>query len=269
MASTASVLLTIAGFDPSTGAGVTADLQVFAAHGFFGTAAITALTVQSTRGVAAVQPVDAVLLSATLTELQADLPAAGIKIGMLGSAGVVEAVASFLHGLARRRTVVLDPVLRSSSGSTLLEAAAMDVLASALLPLVDWITPNWGELAGLSGSGVRDEAEAAEAMERLAGRYPGLGIVATGGDQEEPVDILRSPAGPNARIVGTDVETASTHGTGCAFSSAMLCGLLHGLAPWDAATAAKRYVEGGLRHAPGLGGGRGPMNLLWPLREQS
>ncbi len=263
------VVLTIAGFDPSSGAGVTADLQVFAAHGMFGTAAVTALTVQSTRGVTAVEAVAPEVLRDTLAALQADLPPAGIKIGMLGSAAVVRVVAEFLGtltALPERPLVVLDPVLRSSSGAGLLDPDGLLELESGLLPLVDWVTPNWAELALLAGMEVRTEAEAFAATVELGGRHQKLGVIATGGELDTPVDLLRTLAGWVERLAGEHVETTSTHGTGCAFSSALLCGLLGGAAPAEAATRAKRYVEGALRHAPGLGGGRGPMELLWPLR---
>lgn len=263
------MLLSIAGFDPSSGAGVTADLQVFAAHGCFGTSAITALTVQSTRGLTEVQPVSPGLLARTLAELQADLPPAGIKIGMLGSAGVVKVVADFLQQLPPHPLVVLDPVLRSSSGAGLLEADALEELQTTLLPLVNWITPNWTELAALSGREVHNENEASVAMNQLAGRYPHLGVIATGGDLPDPVDLVRLPDSTLERIRGQHVNTASTHGTGCAFSSALLCGLVSGLAPVAAAKQAKRYVEGALRHAPGLGHSRGPMDLLWPRKRPS
>ena len=260
-----AVALTIAGFDPSSGAGVTGDLQVFAAHGLFGTAAITALTVQSTRGVIGVEPISPELLRKTLAELEADLPAAGIKIGMLGSSAVVGVVADFLRSLGRPVPVVLDPVLRSSSGAGLLGAEGLVRLRDVLLPLVSWVTPNWMELAALSGCPVNTVAEAEEAAGSLGKRFPGLGIIATGGELDEPVDLLRPRSGQMVRLTGERVETTSTHGTGCAYSSALLCGLIVGIEPEEAASQAKRYVEGALRSAPGLGAGRGPMGLLWPL----
>jgi hydroxymethylpyrimidine/phosphomethylpyrimidine kinase len=141
-------LLTIAGYDPSSGAGVTADLAVFAAHGFFGTSAITALTVQSTTGVTSTHPVEPAVLTDTLRVLDEDLPPAGVKIGMLGSEAVVEVVTEY----AQRLTcpVVLDTVLRSSSGKALLSPEAMAVFRS-LLQQVDWVTPNVDELSLLTG----------------------------------------------------------------------------------------------------------------------
>src|SRR5271168_4062478 len=153
-------VLTIAGYDPSSGAGVTADLMVFAAHGLFGTSCITSLTVQSTMGVRSATPVTAETVRATLDCLESDLPAMGIKIGMLGTAGNAAAVADFLQRLrdeGRRVPVVLDPVLRSSSGRELLDADGVEVMRERLLPLVDWVTPNLEEAAMLTGCSVGRE----------------------------------------------------------------------------------------------------------------
>ena len=263
------VVLTIAGFDPSSGAGITADLQVFAAHGLFGTAAITALTVQSTLGVSYVEAVRAKTLRATLDHLVADLPPAGIKIGMLGSAEAVQTVADFVRslsdvGASLKVPVVLDPVLRSSSGAALLVPEALEALRAELLPLVSWITPNLQELIQLvrcTGSGFEELASS------LGEDNPGLFVVATGGDEEGvPTDRVRYPSGRVETFHGQRVETRSNHGTGCAFSSALLSQLVLGKTSEEAVTLAKRYVEGALRSAPGLGSGNGPMDLLWPMR---
>jgi hydroxymethylpyrimidine/phosphomethylpyrimidine kinase len=262
----AAVALSIAGFDPSSGAGVSADLAVFAAHGIFGTAAITAMTVQSTMGVAGVRAMDAEWLLQTIEHVAADLPAAGVKIGMLGSDAVVRAVAKFLQTAPLRVPVVFDPVLRSSSGHELLEGQALRRVQAELLPVVRWITPNWAELSALAGLPVRTLEEARDAADALGKLHPGLHIVATGGDQEEPTDLLRAPGGAVQVFRGERVETAATHGTGCAFSSALLSRLILGDAPAVAVAGAKAYVTEALRLAPGLGHGRGPLDLLWPLR---
>jgi hydroxymethylpyrimidine/phosphomethylpyrimidine kinase len=259
------VALTIAGFDPSGGAGVTADLAVFAAHGIYGTAAITALTVQSTIGVAGVQPVDAAWLKRTIEHVSADLPAAGVKIGMLGSEANVRAVAGFLRTAPSPVPVVFDPVLRSSSGHALLEPAALRGLHDQLLPFVGWTTPNWEELAALTGMRVRNLEQATGAAEALGKLHPSLHVVVTGGDQKQPVDLLRAPNGAIQTFAGEHVETTSTHGTGCAFSSALLSRLILHDAPAVAVKRAKTYVTEALRRAPGVGHGRGPLDLLWPL----
>jgi hydroxymethylpyrimidine/phosphomethylpyrimidine kinase len=266
------IALTIAGFDPSNGAGVTADLQVFSAHGLFGTSAITALTSQSTVGVASVSPVDAADLRHSLDHLTGDMPPAGIKIGMLKTAPIVSVLAAFLEALQQRSAshqhipIVIDPALVSSSGMPLLDRPGIEALRSQLLPKVSWLTPNWAELAKLTDREVRTPAEATEALHLLGRRFPHLHIVATGGDTDTPTDLLRLPSGELHTFPGHRVDTTSTHGTGCAFSSALLSRLILGDAPTQAVAAAKTYVEGALRHAPGLGAGRGPMDLLWNLR---
>jgi hydroxymethylpyrimidine/phosphomethylpyrimidine kinase len=261
-----AVALTIAGFDPSGGAGVTADIAVFAAHGLYGTAAITALTIQSTLGVTDVRPVDPAWLLETVRCVSADLPAAGIKIGMLGSEQIVRTVAGFLRLAPSKVPVVLDPVLRSSSGRELLEPSAMRTLHDELLPLVSWATPNWAELAALTGLKIRSLEQARRAADALGQLHPALHIVVTGGDQKEPVDLLRMPGGAVQSFRGRRIETTSTHGTGCAFSCALLAQLIDGEPPGSAVGYAKAYVTEALRRAPGIGHGRGPLDLLWTLR---
>jgi hydroxymethylpyrimidine/phosphomethylpyrimidine kinase len=263
--------LTIAGHDPSSGAGVTADLQTFAAHRLFGTSAITALTVQSTLGVAEIQPVAPALLQHTLEYLCSDLPPAGIKIGILGSAEIVATVAAFLASINPRTDdqlnapVVLDPILRASSGADLLPAEAIEMLHQQLLPSVSWITPNWFELSALTSLPINDLAEAEAATHALAQRHPHLHIVATAGDHSQPTDILRLPSGEIHSFSGEHIDTTSTHGTGCAFSAALLCLLVLRDPPVEAVRGAKHFVTEAIRHAPNLGHGRGPLNLLWHL----
>lgn len=265
---TPRTLLTIAGYDPSSGAGMTADLQVFAAHGFFGVSAITALTVQSTVGVQASHPVTAKILAETLAVLAADLPPSGVKIGMLATEGNVLAVAAFLRRLPGGVPVVLDPVLRSTSGLPLLSDAGIAALHADLLPLVDWVTPNRAELAVLTGLETGTDAQVELASAALRRQCPQLNVVATGGDGEVAADdyVLGQAAGDWLR--GRKIASRATHGTGCAFSSALLCHLLAG-EPRDAPRLAKLYVAKAIGAAPGLGQGKGPMGLLWPLHEHA
>lgn len=297
------IALTVAGFDPSSGAGITADLRVFAAHGVYGVAAITALTVQSTRGVRRVEAVSPRLLRETLDCLAEDLapdfprdaaaaepsqlPApgrdqpsdqpgdqpetsflAGVKIGMLGSAAIVREVAAFLRraGIPRER-IVLDPVLRSTSGAALLEPDGLDALRTELLPQVGWGTPNVDELAilaetpGAAQAVLETAARAAIPAQaaRLAGHVPGLNIIVTGGHLDPPDDFLLTAAGEPTWFPGRRVHTSSTHGTGCAFSSALLCRLLLGDTPLQAVRAAKEWVTAALGSAVPIGKGNGPV----------
>lgn len=265
-------MLTIAGFDPSSGAGVSADLATFAAHGCFGTACITALTVQATTGVHETHPVADSLVASTLRCLADDVPADGIKIGMLANAVNLHAVADFLEEVRAvnpHLPVVLDPVLRSSSGRDLLDPSAVDLLHSRLLPLVSWITPNIDELAVLTHRAKLDRVDLIHAARELQQSHPHLGLVVTGGHMDPPDDLLVLPGEevvtPSIWISGKPLlHTRSTHGTGCAFASAFLSNLVLGGTPPEAARAAKHYVYRAIESAPRLGHGPGPLNHLWP-----
>ena len=263
-------VLTIAGFDPSSGAGVTADLMVFAAHGLFGTSCIAGLTVQSTMGVRSSTAVDAEIVHDTLDCLQSDLPLAGIKIGMLATAANVAMVADFLEMLRdekRRGPVVLDPVVRSSSGKELLDKEGVAVLRERLLPVVDWVTPNLEELGVLTGLCVRGRKDMLEAARVLRAMGEELNVLVTGGHLDPPDDLLVPILGEVLWLPGEKIVSQSTHGTGCAFSSALLSRLVLGDAAKDAARMAKMYVVEAIRTAEMVGHGTGPVNHLWPLKE--
>lgn len=269
--------LTIAGFDPSSGAGITADLKVFAAHEIFGTAAITSLTVQSTLGVFSTHPVEPDVLRHTLQCLRDDLPPAGVKIGMTGTAPNIHIISQYLAKLNPKDEgvasvpVVLDPVLVATSGHPLLDADGVRALRSILLPLVDWITPNVDELAALTGIEVKvpaDLARAARALQAEAGPRPRrqpLGVLAKGGHLGKPDDLVLTPDGEEHWLAGERIQTSATHGAGCALSSAFLCRLVLGDQSAAAARKAKDYVAEAMRRVPGIGHGKGPMKLLWPL----
>ena len=264
------VALTIAGFDPSSGAGITADLKTFAAHGIYGAACISALTAQSTREVRAVKPIEGAWVRQTLECLGRDLTFSGIKIGMLGSAAVVREAARFVASAAERQRIVLDPVLRSSSGRALIDREGLRVLCSELLPVVGWITPNLDELAILCRlSRVRrQEAPAAAAkLQKMAAALgnPSLHVVVTGGQLARPDDFLLTGEGKGIWIGGQRVRTRATHGTGCAFSSALLCRLIAGDQAERAVAHAKAYVAAALGAAVPVGHGRGPMHHLFAL----
>jgi hydroxymethylpyrimidine/phosphomethylpyrimidine kinase len=266
------IALSIAGFDPSSGAGITADLKVFAAHDIYGMACISALTLQSTLGVRRVEPIAPETIRETLDCLLEDITPDGVKIGMLATEPAVAEVARFLaqSGIPRDR-VVLDPVVRSSSGRELLSPAGVDRLRSELLPLIAWITPNSDELAALTEiphvfrDKVADAAIRLQELARGAGNS-NLHVIATGGHFEKPDDLLLLPDGSAQWLEGERVETQSTHGTGCAFSSALLCQLIHGAEPLSAAKSAKEYVTAALKAAYPVGHGKGPMHHLFMRR---
>jgi hydroxymethylpyrimidine/phosphomethylpyrimidine kinase len=266
MPSTPPVVLTIAGFDPSSGAGVTADIKTIAAHGCYGVSCITALTVQSTVGVWRVDPINAGLVDETLQELAQDVEIAAVHIGMLASEAVVDAVATFLSA-RNRSNVVLDPVIRSSSGAELLSAGGVRKLVEKLLPLVAVITPNLDEAATLTGLPVRNLEE----MRRAANRLHSMGaaaVVVTGGHLDQAVDLLSFAHGTQQQAFeGERQHSKSTHGTGCAFATAMACELAHGTDLSQAVSLAKGYVATAIKHAYPLGRGTGPVNHLYGMRE--
>jgi len=266
------VALTIAGFDPGSGAGITADLKTFAAHRIYGVACISALTVQSTLGVRTVEPLPAILVRQTLECLAEDVSLSGIKIGMLGSSAVVCEVSSFLTAQSAtipRERIVLDPVLRSTSGTPLIDRDGVRVIREELLPRVGWITPNVDELALLAGgSPDREEVPGAAArLQAIAARLgnDALNVVVTGGHLSRPDDFLLTASGAGNWLAGEKIITNATHGTGCAFSSALLCELISGRSPEEAVAAAKAYVTEALRSAYPIGKGKGPMNHLFPF----
>jgi hydroxymethylpyrimidine/phosphomethylpyrimidine kinase len=266
------VALTIAGFDPGSGAGITADLKTFSAHGIYGVACISAMTVQSTLGVRAVEPLPAMLVRQTLECLAEDVSFSGVKIGMLGSSAVVCEVSTFLTaqaGRIARERIVLDPVLRSTSGTALIDRDGLRVIREELLRRVGWITPNVDELDLLAGgSSGREQVPAGAArLQAMAAQLgnDALNVVVTGGHLDRPDDFLLTASGEGNWLAGEKIVTNATHGTGCAFSSALLCGLISGLSPREAAAAAKAYVTEALRSAYPVGKGKGPMNHLFPF----
>lgn len=262
------VVLTIAGFDPSSGAGVTADIKTIAAHGCYGVACITALTVQSTRGVRRVEPVSVGLLEACLQELAEDIDLAAVHIGMLGGKAPAEAVARFLER-QKPRHVVLDPILKSSSGADLVDSAGGKVMVERLFPLASVVTPNVDEATSLTGFPVSDLAEMRIAAKKLH-TLGAKAVVVTGGHLEQPTDLLSF--GPDGREQQTfksgKQQSSSTHGTGCAFSTAIACDLAQGRSLPEAVLLAKSYVSAAISHASPLGHGTGPLHHLYRLHQK-
>lgn len=269
MAVSPPVVLTIAGFDPSSGAGVTADIKTIAAHGCYGVACITALTVQSTAGVQRVQPVEANLVTQTLEELASDVEIAAVHIGMLGGVKVVRAVAEFL-GKSKLGNVVLDPILRSSSGADLVDAVGGRLLAEKLIPLATVLTPNVDEAAALTEMDVSNPDQMRGAALKLHQRGAAA-VVITGGHLDKAIDLLSftSKSGVEQELFkSVRLRSNSTHGTGCAFATSIACHLAVGRGLPEAVLLAKAYVAAAISKAHPLGHGTGPVHHLYRMNQQ-
>jgi hydroxymethylpyrimidine/phosphomethylpyrimidine kinase len=269
MAATPPVVLTIAGFDPSSGAGITADIKTIAAHECYGLSCITALTIQSTQGVLRVEAVDPGIIAETLQELGSDLVIAAVHIGMLGNEQVVAVVADFL-GEAHLPHVVLDPILKSSSGADLLDAAGTRLLIERLIPLAELVTPNLDEASALTGMAVTNLDQMGEAAAHLHS-LGAANVVVTGGHLEKAIDLLSFTTirGIEKEVFKADRQRSnSTHGTGCAFSTALACHLAHGRGIPEAVLLSKAYVSAAIANAHPLGKGVGPLHHLYRMGQQ-
>ncbi len=254
--------LTIAGSDSGGGAGIQADLKTFAAHGVFGTCAITAVTAQNTLGVVCWQALPADLITAQIEAVAGDLGADAVKIGMLATAAIVEAVAAAIRALDLPQ-VVVDPVMIAKGGDRLLDADAVAALGSELLPQAHVVTPNVPEAEALAGITIRSVDDMRRAGERILRMGPRVVLVKGGHlDGPESIDVACTASG-TFQITRPRVATAHTHGTGCTLSSAIAANLAHGLTEREALEAAREYLDGAIRHAPGLGKGHGPLNHFW------
>ena len=263
------VVLTIAGFDPGSGAGITADIKTIAAHGCYGVACITALTVQSTGGVRRVETVDAGLVTETLAELASDVEIAAVHVGMLGSGKVVRAIADFLEQ-QKLPNIVLDPILKSSSGADLLDAAGARLLTEKLIPLATVLTPNVDEASALTGLPVTDPEQMRAAARKLH-EMGASAVVITGGHLEKAIDLLSftSSRGIQQELFkSARLKSNSTHGTGCAFATAVACHLALGRGLPEAVLLAKAYVAAAISNAHPLGRGIGPVHHLYRMQEQ-
>jgi hydroxymethylpyrimidine/phosphomethylpyrimidine kinase len=263
---TPPILLTIAGFDPSCGAGVAADLKTFAAHNCYGVAAITALTVQSTQGVKSVHATPAAQLRAQLDELAADVTIAAVKIGMLANRGNAAAVTEFLdkHKFAQ---VVLDPVFRPTAGNEdLLDTGGLKFVRDELLKRVRVITPNMPEAEFLTGMEVKDLNSMKAAGQKLV-EMGARAVVVTGGHMDKPIDVLCE--GSEVETFGGDhVKSPNTHGSGCTFSSAIAAQLALGLQLREAVILAKAYVTKAIEKSYQIGKGAGPLNQLYRFHQE-
>jgi hydroxymethylpyrimidine/phosphomethylpyrimidine kinase len=255
------IVLTIAGFDPSCGAGIAADLKTFAAQNCYGVAAITAITVQSTQGVKAIHATPSATLRAELDALAEDLQIAAVKIGMLGNRANAAVVAEFLDKGAYAN-VVLDPVIQPSAGGPeLLDAAGVKYLGDELMKRASVVTPNIAEAVLLSGMEIKDVAGMEAAGRKLVERGA-RAVVVKGGHMDKAVDVLVDAS--SVLILGGDhVKNENTHGSGCTFASAIAAQLACGRPLREAAMLAKAYVTKAIEHGFSIGKGPGPLDHFY------
>ncbi len=258
------VVLTIAGFDPSGGAGIAADLKTFAAHNCYGVAAITALTVQNTQAARAVHPVEPAVLRDSINTLLADGLVRAIKIGMVANRANVEVVREVLESNASL-PAVLDPVFHSASGLSLVDADGLEALREHLLGRVLVVTPNLAEAAALTGLKVENVEEMKAAAQKLIEMGARTAVV-TGGHLDKAIDVFFDGAELQT-FVGDRVKPDNTHGTGCTFSSAIAANLGLGRQLRDAVVLAKAYVTEAIRKAYAVGAGRLPLNHFYRLQQ--
>ncbi len=257
---TPPIVLTIAGSDPSGGAGLQADLKTFHRFGVFGTSVVTLITAQNTRGVTRVDLLDLDVVSAQMDAVFSDVPPSAVKTGAIGSAPVIERVAAYLAQRLNGAQLVVDPVMISKHGHHLLPADAVDALVKHLLPLATVVTPNWHEAAALSGIAVTDMVSARDAARRLL-KSGVRAVLITGGAGDSPLaaDLLVT-ADHEEELPALRLATRSTHGTGCTFAAAVTAHLALGFNVGEATRRAKAFVHHAIDTAPDIGGGIGPVN---------
>jgi hydroxymethylpyrimidine/phosphomethylpyrimidine kinase len=249
------IALTIAGSDPSGGAGIQADLKTFHQLNVFGTTAITLITIQNTTRVSRVEPLDPALVSEQIAAVLEDLLPQAAKTGALGTAAIVKAVAAFSFACP----LVVDPVMISKHGAPLVDVTAREALRSLLVPKAALVTPNLHEASELGGMLVEEPGQMAEAAERIA-RCGAQSVLIKGGHLKgDAVDLLFHRGG-FTELRTPRIDTRHTHGTGCTYSAAITAFLARGLDMVEAVTRARRFIDNAIRTGPGLGAGSGPVN---------
>ena len=251
------VALTIAGSDPSGGAGIQADLKTFHQHRVYGTSAITLVTVQNTVSVSHIEMLSADLVTRQIHAVLSDIPPNAAKTGALGSVDVVKAVAILATEFAF--PLIVDPVMLSKHGTRLISPEAEAVLRAELLPLAYLVTPNIPEAELLSGLEIKDQADMLRAARRLCAIGCRNVLIKAGHLDGPPVDLLFEGE-QVTRFPGKRINSKHTHGTGCTLSAAITANLARGMALAEAVDRAKRFVQAAIECAPALGRGHGPLN---------
>lgn len=254
--------LTIAGSDSGGGAGIQADLKTFAAHGVYGTSAITAVTAQNTREVIAIAEVPEEVVAAQIDSVLEDIGAGAIKTGMLSSAKIVTTVAERIE--AWGIPTVVDPVMVSKGGNYLLAPDAVSSVKRLLIPLSTIVTPNHHEAAALTGIEIQSDDDAREAALRIADLGARIVVIKGGHRPGAPIDLIYDGSA-FGELSADRVETENTHGTGCTFSAAIAANLALGFGPLESIARAKLYLTEALRSSYRVGGGHSPVNHLHTL----
>lgn len=254
--------LTIAGSDSGGGAGIQADLKTFAAHGVYGTSAITAVTAQNTREVIAVAEVPEEVVAAQIDSVLEDIGASAIKTGMLSSAKIVATVCERIE--AWGIPTVVDPVMVSKGGNYLLSPDAVSAVKRHLIPLSLVVTPNHHEAAALTGIEIQSDDDAREAALRLADLGARIVVIKGGHRPGAPIDLVFDGS-TFGELSADRVETENTHGTGCTFSAAIAANLALGFGPLESIARAKLYLTEALRSSYRVGGGHSPVNHFHTL----
>ena len=258
-------VLSIAGSDPSGGAGIQADIKTVEAMGLYAQAVICACTAQNTLGVAGVHAVPADFVRLQIDTVYSDIRPDAVKIGMVSNADIAHAVADALEAADASR-IVVDPVMVSTSGSRLIDDGCKQVLVERLFPMASVITPNRPEAEALLGYAVRDDADAERAARDLSVLSNGSAVLVKGGHAADCADDVLFDGKDAVWLRQARIVNPNTHGTGCTLSSAIAVGLARGLMLEDAVKNAKDYITGALSASFDIGCGSGPLDHMWAFR---
>ncbi|MCD7708831.1 MAG: bifunctional hydroxymethylpyrimidine kinase/phosphomethylpyrimidine kinase [Clostridiales bacterium] len=251
--------LTIAGSDPSGGAGIQADIKTMTAHGVYAMAAVTALTAQNTTGVFDVVEVTPKFMEEQLESILSDIPPEAVKTGMVPSEPLVHVIAEELRKYGAKN-IVVDPVMVSTSGHRLMDPDSIDVFAEELFPLATLVTPNIPEAESLTEISISSKPDMERAARVIAGSF-GCAVLLKGGHMRgDADDLLLTAAGDMKWFYGKRIDNPNTHGTGCTLSAAIASNFAKGLPLFDAVREAKRYLSDAIAVGLDLGAGRGPLN---------
>ena len=256
--------LTIAGTDPSGGAGIQADIKTMTANGVYATSAITALTAQNTTGVYGILESTPEFLANQLDCIFTDIFPDAVKTGMVSSTALIAVIADKLRQYGARN-IVVDPVMVATSGARLISEEAVDALKEKLLPLATLLTPNIPEAEVLSGMTISDPAGMERAARAISEQY-GCAVLCKGGHQISDADDLLWREGAGVWFRGRRIQNSNTHGTGCTLSSAIASNLAKGYDLDQSVRRAKAYISGALAAMLDLGHGSGPMDHMFDLR---